>query len=118
METGHIRKCVNANKMYFKAFSEKNLTALLNIYSTHVTLTDWTGQWVTVDEVITENSNFFQNNFNLIVNNIVVAVDDNMSMVKTLNDITIEIGNESINVIDEILFDKDGKIYSITATKK
>ncbi len=118
MEPGHIRKCVNANKMYFKAFNEKNLTSLLNIYSTYVTLTDWTGQWFTVDEVITENSKFFQNNFNLIVNNIVVAVDDNMSMVKTINDITIEIGNESINVIDEILFDKDGKIYSITATKK
>jgi orotate phosphoribosyltransferase-like protein len=118
METGHIQKCVNANKMYFKAFNEKNLTALSNIYSNYVTLTDWTGQWITVDEVITENSNFFQNNFNLVVNNSVVAVDDNMSMVKTINDITIELNNESIDIIDEILFDKYGKIYSITATKK
>jgi hypothetical protein len=118
METGHIQKCSNANKMYFKAFNEKNLSALSHMYSSGVILTDWTGQWMQRDSVLMENSRFFQNNFILSVHNTIFEIDDNMNMVKTINDITIEIENEVINIIDEILFDKDGKIYSITATKK
>lgn len=118
MESNHIRKCTNANKMYFKAFTEKNVLALSNIYSPNVTLTDWTGQWIKSENVILENLNFFQNDFNLIVNTIVVDVDNNMNMVRTINDITIELGQETINVIDEILFDQHGKIYSITARIK
>jgi uncharacterized pyridoxamine 5'-phosphate oxidase family protein len=118
METGHIQRCSNANKSYFKAFSEKNLSALSHMYSNGVLLTDWTGQWVQKDNVLLENSNFFQNNFNLSLHNTIFEIDNNMNMVKTINEITIEIENETINIIDEILFDKDGKIYSITATKK
>jgi hypothetical protein len=41
-----------------------------------------------------------------------------MNMVKTINDITIEIDGNTIDVIDEILYTNNGKIYSITATKK
>jgi len=113
-----MRRCSNANKMYFKMFNEKNLTALSNIYSNYVTLTDWTGQWITLDKVIVENSKFFQNDFNLVVNNTIFEIDENMNMVKSVNDITIELNNESIDIIDEILFDKYGKIYSITAKIK
>lgn len=118
MESNHIRRCTNANKMYFKFFNEKNLTALTNIYSNYVTLADWTGQWFTVDEVILENSKFFQNNFNLVVNNTIFEIDNDMNMVKSINDITIELNNESIDIIDTILFNKYGKIYSVTAKIK
>jgi hypothetical protein len=118
MEPTHIKKCVNANSAYFMAFNQKNLDALKHMYFGHITLTDWMGNWIGLDAVLLENSNFFKNEFNLVVNSTTVDIDNNMNMVKTINDITIEIDGNTIDVIDEILYTNNGKIYSITATKK
>ena len=106
------------NDLYFHQFNRKNINNLINIYSPNVVLKDWVGEWVGRDAVLMANKDLFKNEFTLTVENSTITIDNDMNMVRILNDIVIEIGGESITAVDDILFDSNNKIYSITAYKR
>ena len=106
------------NALYFKSFNEKNLNALSTLYSPNVILKDWIGEWVGKDNVLHENRKLFKNEFTLTLESTKFFFDENMGMNRTINDIVIEIGGETIKAVDDILFNANNKIYSITAYKR
>jgi hypothetical protein len=88
------------------------------MYSPNVVLKDWVGEWVGRDAVLMANKDLFKNEFTLTIENSEVTIDNDMNMVRILNDIIIEIGGETIKAVDDILFNSNNKIYSITAYKR
>jgi hypothetical protein len=106
------------NDLYFQEFNNKNLNNLISMYSPNVVLKDWVGEWVGRDAVLMANKDLFKNEFTLTIENSEVTIDNDMNMVRILNDIIIEIGGETIKAVDDILFNSNNKIYSITAYKR
>ena len=96
---------------YFEAFSSKNIEALSEIYSEGVNLIDWVGTWVGKKDVLKANKELFKNEFELKVLDIVQK--DN----RTFNTILIHIGEETLEVIDVIKFNKNFEIEYIRAYK-
>ena len=115
-----VNNCNHINNLYFKAFNEKDLDVLASqLYSPNVVLKDWIGEWVGRDNVLLENKKFFENEFTLTVENTIMGFDNDMHLVTAKNDIVIEIGGETINAVDEIVFEQNtSKIRSITAYKR
>jgi ketosteroid isomerase-like protein len=115
-----ITSCKHINNLYFKAFNNKNLDVLMKeCYNFDVVLKDWIGEWVGIDAVLLENKKFFENEFTITVENTQMDVDGDVMLVRATNDIVIEIGGETINAVDVILFDMNSsKIRSITAYKR
>ena len=116
--TGSAKSVSILNALYFKSFNEKNLNVLSTIYSPNVILTDWVGEWIGKDNVLHENRKLFQNEFTLTLENTKLFFDEDMGMNRTINDIVIEINGETIKAVDDILFNSNNKIYSITAYKR
>ena len=106
------------NDLYFREFNNKQIGTLTAMYSPNVVLKDWVGEWVGRDAVLMENKKFFENEFTLTVEDSVLSIDNDMGMVRIKTDIVIEINGETIEAVDDILFTRENKIYSITAYKR
>ena len=62
---------------------------------------------------------FFENEFTITVENTIMGFDNDMHLVTAKNDIVIEIGGETINAVDELVFEQNAsRIRSITAYKR
>ena len=97
---------------YFKFFQDKDLIKLENTYAFNIRLTDWIVDVMGKGEVLSSNKELFENDFKLEV--ISTKQIDN----QTYNEITIEIGDEFLNVLDVITFNDDFQIENITAYKR
>ncbi len=106
-----IKNFIIKTEEYFQAFTSKDLETLSEIYSDNINLVDWVGTWVGSKNVLDANAELFKNDFELKVLDITQYED------RTFNTILIEIGGESLEVMDVIKFDKDFKIEYIRAYK-
>jgi|TARA_B110000285_G_scaffold11262_1_gene11199 hypothetical protein len=97
---------------YFKFFQDKDLIKLENTYAFNIRLTDWIVDVMGKNEVLSSNKELFENDFKLEV--ISTKQIDN----QTYNEITIEIGDEFLNILDVITFNDDFEIENITAYKR
>ena len=97
---------------YFKSFQDKDLSHLKNLYAVNIRLTDWLIDVVGKNNVLEANEELFKNNFNLTV--LSTKEIDN----QTYNEITIDIDDEVLNILDVITFDENFKIENITAYKR
>lgn len=115
-----INDCNRINSLYFRAFTQKDLRTLASeVYSPNVILKDWIGEWVGRDSVLLHNKTFFENEFNLIIEDTRMELNDNSNLVTAINNIVIEIGGEVISVVDEITFEPTtSQITNITAYKR
>lgn len=102
---------IEKTKKYFDAFSSKDLNKLSEIYSDKVCLIDWDGTSVGSKNVLDVNEVLFKHDFQLKVLDIVQHDD------RTFNTLLIEIGGETLEVMDVIKFGKDSKIEYIRAYK-
>jgi len=96
-------------KEYFEAFASKDLNKLSEIYSDSINLIDWNGSWTGKKDVLNINKELFQNEFELKVLDTVQYKD------RTFNTLLIEMGVNSLEVIDVIKFNKDFEIEYIRA---
>ena len=103
----HLQKIID----YFKAFNEKDLDTLSELYSEDVTLKDWTGRWETKPLVLEENNNLFtsQPELKITLNRI-----ENKSSTSYCY-ISIELEDTKLEVLDCIYFNEEGKISHIEA---
>jgi hypothetical protein len=103
----HLQKILD----YFKAFNEKDLDTLSDLYSEDVTLKDWMGKWETKPLVLEENQNLFisQPNLKITLNRI-----ENKSTTSYCY-ISIVLEDTKLEVLDCIYFNEEGKISHIEA---
>lgn len=103
----HLQKIID----YFKAFNEKDLDTLSELYSEDVTLKDWTGRWETKPLVLEENNNLFtsQPELKITLNRI-----ENKSSTSYCY-ISIQLEDTKLEVLDCIYFNEEGKISHIEA---
>jgi hypothetical protein len=106
-----IKNFIIKTEEYFQAFASKDLETLSEIYSENINLIDWVGTWVGSKNVLEANKELFKNDFQLKV------LDTIQHDSRTFNTILIEIGGESLEIVDVIKFDKDFKIEYIRAYK-
>jgi len=99
---------------YFETFSNKNTEGLRLMFADNVTLADWEASAEGMENVLTANQKIFD-----AVESIVVTpqtmYEDNSTVIA---EIRIDINNgdqASINVVDVIDFDENGKILNIRA---
>ena len=97
---------------YFKSVQDKDLANLRKMYAFNIRLTDWVVDLIGTNNVLEANEELFKNDFKLEV--LSTKQIDN----QTYSEITIEIGNEFLKVLDVITFDEDFKIENITAYKR
>lgn len=105
-----MNNIIKLTEQYFKCFIEKDIKGLRELYDENVTLKDWDVQSVGIENMIRSNTSLFLLNYNLVINKI--SVSENVSF----NSITIDFGNEKIEVLDVIEFNND-KIVSVRAYK-
>jgi hypothetical protein len=96
---------------YFEAFASKDLEKLSEIYSDGINLIDWIGTWIGSKNVLDANKELFKNDFKLKVLNTIQYKD------RTFNTILIEIGEETLEVMDVIKFNTEFQIEYIRAYK-
>lgn len=107
------------NNKYFEFFQNKDLNGLRKLYADKIMLKDWLGEWIGVDSVLDENVEFFKNDFTLtLVSTTELYQEDASNPIGYLNNITIEVNGETINIVDQLLFDETYKIISIYATQQ
>jgi|TARA_R110000803_G_scaffold69378_1_gene131742 hypothetical protein len=110
---------LQVNNAYFEKFQSKDLTYLRTIYAPEIRLADWNGEWHGIDTVLDENAEFFQKNFTLtVVSTNEFYAEFAPNPIGYSNVITIEVGGETLNIVDELVFDDDYKIVSIYATQQ
>jgi hypothetical protein len=104
-------------KKYFEYFGDKNTEGLEKIFSENVELADWNISVKGIKEVNDANNNIFNSVENIkVIQNSILHDEDSK---KFSCDITIVINNsDTINAVDLIEFNDDGKIISIKAYKK
>ena len=102
-------------KIYFELFSKKDLEKLSLLFCDDVVLRDWETHAIGKKEVLATNKNIFDNLDNIQV----ILVDQSLSQNnKVYNEIVIEINDEeTLLVIDVIVFDENGLIKKIEAYK-
>jgi hypothetical protein len=101
----------NLTKDYFVAFSKKDETALFRMFDENVELVDWQVNITGRGAVMTNNQNLFESTGEIKITPMLIAVYGLTSMSKIL----VEIGSNSLNVVDMITFDNLGKIVKIEA---
>ena len=99
---------------YFKIFSEKNINGLREMFDDNVTLRDWDIDKQGIENVLKANLNIFQNvkTIKAIPQNIVSENNFVFAELKIIVN-----GDEELNVVDIIEFNRKGKIISIKAFK-
>ena len=99
---------------YFKIFSEKNIDGLREMFDDNVTLRDWDIDKQGIENVLKANLNIFQNvkTIKAIPQNIVSENNFVFAELKIIVN-----GDEELNVVDIIEFNRKGKIISIKAFK-
>ena len=99
---------------YFKIFSEKNINGLREMFDDNVTLRDWEIDKQGIENVLKANLNIFQNvkTIKAIPQNIVSENNFVFAELKIIVN-----GDEELNVVDIIEFNRKGKIISIKAFK-
>jgi hypothetical protein len=103
----HLQKILD----YFKAFNEKDLETLSELYSEDVTLKDWMGRWETKPMVLGENQNLFTSQPHLSITLNRIENKSNTSYCY----ISIGLEDTKLEVLDCIYFNKGGKISHIEA---
>ena len=103
----HLQKILD----YFKAFNEKDLETLSELYSEDVTLKDWMGRWETKPMVLGENQNLFTSQPHLSITLNRIENKSNTSYCY----ISIGLEDTKLEVLDCIYFNKRGKISHIEA---
>jgi hypothetical protein len=103
----HLQKILD----YFKAFNERDLETLSELYSEDVTLKDWMGRWETKPMVLEENQNLFTSQPNLSITLNRIENKSNTSYCY----ISIELEDTKLEVLDCIYFNEGGKISHIEA---
>jgi hypothetical protein len=103
----HLQKILD----YFKAFNEKDLETLSELYSEDVTLKDWMGRWETKPMVLEENNNLFTSQPHLSITLNRIENKSNTSYCY----ISIGLEDTKLEVLDCIYFNKGGKISHIEA---
>jgi|TARA_R110000796_G_scaffold10320_3_gene34391 hypothetical protein len=110
---------LQVNNAYFEKFKSKDLTYLSTIYAPTIRLADWNGEWHGIDNVLAENAEFFRNEFTLtVIRTSKFYAEFAPNPIGYSNVITIEVGGETFNIVDELVFDDDYKILSIYATQQ
>jgi len=102
---------VNTN-LYFEAFNNKSIQKLSQLYSPTIRLVDWDIDISGREEVLNANSELFNLDFELRVNK-TYQINN-----KTFNEITITIGEDVLEIMDVITFNKEFQIENITAYKR
>ena len=99
---------------YFTIFSEKNIDGLREMFDDNVTLRDWDIDKQGIENVLKANLNIFQNvkTIKAIPQNIVSENNFVFAELKIIVN-----GDEELNVVDIIEFNRKGKIISIKAFK-
>ena len=99
---------------YFTIFSEKNINGLREMFDDNVTLRDWDIDKQGIENVLKANLNIFQNvnTIKVIPQNIVSENNFVFAELKIIVN-----GDQELNVVDIIEFNKKGKIISIKAFK-
>lgn len=97
---------------YFKAFSDKDVKKLSQLYSPTIRLVDWDIDISGREEVLNANSELFNLDFELTLHNVYQSGE------KTFNEITITIGEDVLEIIDVITFNQSNQIENITAYKR
>ena len=103
----HLQKILD----YFKAFNEKDLETLSELYSEDVTLKDWMGRWETKPMVLGENQKLFTSQPHLSITLNRIENKSNTSYCY----ISIGLEDTKLEVLDCIYFNKGGKISHIEA---
>jgi len=97
---------------YFNAFSSKDIKKLSQLYSSTIRLVDWDIDISGREEVLNANSELFNLDFELVLHNVYQSGE------KTFNEITITIGEDVLEIMDVITFNKSNQIENITAYKR
>ena len=100
-------------KKYFKMFAEKNICGLKQLFSENIILEDWSGKYSGIDIVIDKNIEIFNLTEYITVN------IHNISHVNNVvyGDISVDINNHKLPIVDVITFNSEGKISNIKAYK-
>ena len=106
---------IEISKEYFKTFSNKDLSGLEEIFSKDIRLRDWDIEARGLEDVLKANKNIFENLKNIKVNPLKIYNDGNTVVAEL--DIDINNGEESLLVVDVIVFDSENKILYIRAYK-
>ena len=101
----------NIAKIYFQAFSNKDLDLVRSLLDNDVTLVDWDGDHQGIDNVINHTRIIFDSVQDLRVD----VIDTMRSENKVCGRLSIRSGGEHIPVVDIIEFNSKGKITGITA---
>ena len=101
-------------KKYFRAFSNKDVETLSNLFNDDIHLIDWNVESMGKDNVLDTNQSIFNSveTIKVFVNSIYENQKDKSFL--CLIDIVIN-NDELIKVSDYIKFDNDGRIKSIEA---
>jgi hypothetical protein len=102
-------------KTYFELFSKKDLDEISHFFSDDVVLRDWETLAIGKEQVLAANKNIFNNVNKIQVKLINQSLSHNN---RVYNEIVIEINDEeTLLVIDVIVFDEKGLIKKIEAYK-
>ena len=110
---------LQVNNAYFEKFQSKDLTYLRTIYAPEIRFEDWDGEHHGIDTVLDENAEFFEKKFTLtLISTTEFYAEFARNPIGYSNVISIKVGKETLNIVDELVFDDDYKIVSIYATKQ
>jgi hypothetical protein len=96
---------------YFRAFNEKDINVLADLYGEEVILKDWTGKWDGKYSVLSANKELFQSQPNLKITLNRIENKSNTSYCY----ISILLENTKLEVLDCIYFNEEGEISYIEA---
>lgn len=100
---------------YFNTFSNKDLSGLRKLFADDVSLRDWEIQANGMQEVLDANQRIFDGVDSIHVNPLKFYEDDNTVIAEL--QINVNLGNETLLVVDVIEFDDEKKITAIRAYK-
>jgi len=101
---------------YFDAFSARDLDRLEELYSSNIYLRDWEGTWVGAQSVLYANKEIFDGVEAIVVRPLALHFDAEARTCAAEVEILAN-GLETLQVVDVIEFNSDGKITSIRAYK-
>jgi hypothetical protein len=96
---------------YFRAFNEKDINVLADLYAEEVILKDWTGKWDGKYSVLSANKELFQSHPELKITLNRIENKSNTSYCY----ISILLENTKLEVLDCIYFNEEGEISYIEA---